>query len=190
MARRKVLFIGNSFTARNDVPGLVAQLAEAAGHHLDSQLISAGGASLRRHWNTGTATRAIELGDFDRVVLQEQSTLPIKNTGRMHENVRLFDAAIKAAGAKTVLYMTWARRHAQQSQQAITDAYTTIAVDLGADVIPAASLGSACWSSPSAPSYTTATAATPRLPAATWPHAAPSPCCLATTRSACPRRHS
>jgi hypothetical protein len=71
------------------------------------------------------------------VVLQEQSTLPIKNAGRMHENVRLFDAAIKAAGAKTVLYMTWARRHAQQSQQAITDGYTTMAAELGADVIPA-----------------------------------------------------
>ena len=55
----------------------------------------------------------------------------------MHENVRLFDVAIKAAGAKTVLFMTWARRHAPESQQAITDAYTTIAAELGADVIPA-----------------------------------------------------
>ncbi len=39
-------------------------------------------------------------------MLQEQSTLPVKNAGRMHENVRLFDEAITAAGAKTVLYMT------------------------------------------------------------------------------------
>jgi hypothetical protein len=133
----KALFIGNSFTARNDVPGLVAQLAKAAGHHLDAQLISAGGASLRRHWNAGTAAREIESGGFNRVVLQEQSTLPIKNAGRMHENVRLFDAAIKAAGAKTVLYMTWARRHAPESQKAITEAYTSIAAELKADVIPA-----------------------------------------------------
>ena len=133
----KVLFIGNSFTARNDLPRLVAQLADAAGQRLDWRLASAGGASLRRHWNAGTAAREIETGRYDRVVLQEQSTLPIKNPRRMHENVRLFDAAIKAAGAKTVLYMTWARRHAPESQQAITDAYTTIGADLGADVIPA-----------------------------------------------------
>lgn len=46
MARRRVLFIGKSFTARNDVPGLVAQFTDAAGHHFDSQLISAGGAAL------------------------------------------------------------------------------------------------------------------------------------------------
>src|SRR5687768_5444831 len=103
-----VLFIGNSFTARNDLLGLIARLAAAAGHRFDSRLISAGGASLRTHWNAGTA-------GYDYVVLQEQSTLPIKNAKRMHENVRLFDAAIKAAGSKTVLYMTWARKNAAES---------------------------------------------------------------------------
>src|SRR4029077_17130091 len=40
------------------------------------------------------------------------------------------------AGAKTVLYMTWARQHAPESQQAITDAYTNIGRDLGATVVP------------------------------------------------------
>src|SRR5688572_27218498 len=132
-----VLFIGNSFTARNDLPGLITRLAAAGGHGFDSRLISAGGASLRTHWNAGTAARAIEEGGYDYVVLQEQSTLPIKNAKRMHENVRLFDTAIKAAGAKTVLYMTWARRDEPESQQAITDAYMTIAAELKADVIPA-----------------------------------------------------
>jgi hypothetical protein len=55
----------------------------------------------------------------------------------MHESIRLFAAAINAAGAKTVLYMTWARAHAPESQQAITDAYSTIASELGAGVVPA-----------------------------------------------------
>jgi hypothetical protein len=135
-ATLNVLFIGNSFTARNDVPGLIAQLAAARGKSLEHRLISAGGAPLRRHWNAGQARAVIEREGFDRVVLQEQSTLPIKNAARMHENVRLFDAAIKSAGAKTVLYMTWARRHAPQSQQAITDAYTDIAHELDAILVP------------------------------------------------------
>ena len=143
MARRvrgsaplKVLFIGNSFTARNDLPGLVARLAAARGKSLRHRLISAGGASLRTHWNAGAAQQAIQDGRYDRVVLQEQSTLPVKNARRMHENVRLFDGAIQAAGAKTTLYMTWARRNAPESQQAITDAYVSIARELGATVVP------------------------------------------------------
>jgi len=52
------------------------------------------------HWNAGEALKAIKGGGYDCVVLQEQSTLPIKNAKRMHENVRLFDEAIKAAGQK------------------------------------------------------------------------------------------
>src|SRR5262245_60320903 len=54
----------------------------------------------------------------------------------MHENVRLFDEAIKAAGARSVLYMTWARQHEPEAQQAITDAYASIGRELGATVVP------------------------------------------------------
>jgi len=137
ITKLKVLFIGNSFTARNDLPGLIAHLAAAKGKTLESDLVSAGGASLRAHWNAGAAAKKIASGDYDGVVLQEQSTFPVKNPKRMHENVRLFDEAIKAAGAKTLLYLTWAREHAPESQQAITDTYLKIGEELGATVVPA-----------------------------------------------------
>ena len=131
-----MLFIGNSFTQRNDLPGLVATLAAARNLSVKHELISVGGASLRTHWNAGQAARAIATSGYDYVVLQEQSTLPVKNASRMAENVRLFDAAIKQAGAKTVLYMTWARQHAPEAQQVIANAYTTIGEELGAIVVP------------------------------------------------------
>ncbi len=133
---QRILFIGNSFTERNDLPGLIARLAAAKGKGLQHRLISSGGASLRTHWNAGVALREIQEGRFDTVVLQEQSTLPVKNAKRMHENVRLFDGAIKAAGARTVLYMTWARQGAPESQKPITEAYTGIGRELGAMVVP------------------------------------------------------
>ncbi|MBV9880292.1 MAG: hypothetical protein JO180_07345 [Gemmatirosa sp.] len=132
-----VLFVGNSFTARNDVPGLLATLAAARGHTLTHRLISAGGASLRMHWNKGIARQAIEDGGWDWVVLQEQSTLPIKNATRFHENVRLFDAAVRAAGARMALYLTWARRHVPETQDVLTRAVTAIGAELGATVVPA-----------------------------------------------------
>lgn len=133
-----VLFIGNSFTARNDVPGLIAGLAAARGRRLEHRLISVGGASLRMHWNKGEAPKAIGKGGYDYVVLQEQSTLPVKNRSRMHENVRLFDEAIRSAGSKTALYLTWARRNAPapQTQEAITEAYTSIGREIGGTVVP------------------------------------------------------
>jgi hypothetical protein len=132
----KILFIGNSFTARNNVPALVAELAEARGRQVQHRLISAGGASLRMHWNKGDAQNAFNETAYDYVVLQEQSTLPIKNPQRMHENIRLFDDAIKASGAKTALYLTWARQNAPETQKAINDAYVTVGDELGALVVP------------------------------------------------------
>src|SRR5690349_4520326 len=110
----RLLFIGNSFTNRNDLPGLLGELLAAGDPPvtLDAEKVPANGASLRQHWNAGTAARLIESNKWDAVVLQEQSTLPIKNRGRYHENVRLFHPAIRQAGARMLLYLTWSRRHA------------------------------------------------------------------------------
>jgi hypothetical protein len=41
-ARLKILFIGNSFTARNNLPGLIEQLAATRGKSFQHRLISAG----------------------------------------------------------------------------------------------------------------------------------------------------
>jgi hypothetical protein len=167
----KILFIGNSFTARNDVPGLIARLAQARGRAQEHRLISMGGASLRMHWNKGEAPREIERGRYDYVVLQEQSTLPVKNAERMKENVRLFDEAIRGAGAKRPSRSarsptptppsarSWARRSCPWvSRGRISAANTT-------------SLTS-----------TTKTEATPAWPARTWPHVYSSPCSTRRTR--------
>jgi hypothetical protein len=135
----RILFIGNSFTNRNDLPALLAGLAAAAEPPgaVEAERVLAIGASLRQHWNAGTAARLIEERRWDWVVLQEQSTLPIKNPVRYHENVRLFIELIRESGARAALYLTWARRHAPETQAQLTDAALRIARETGAAVIPA-----------------------------------------------------
>ena len=127
-----ILFIGNSFTARNNMPQLLADLAAARGCDVRYSMIQAGGASLRMHWNKGEAAKAIAQGRYDWVVLQEQSTLPIKNAQRMRENIELFVEPVAASGARTALYLTWARRNAPDSQNAITTAYKSASKEFGA----------------------------------------------------------
>ncbi|MDQ6621114.1 MAG: SGNH/GDSL hydrolase family protein [Pseudomonadota bacterium] len=128
----RVLFIGNSYTARHDLPALIAHQIG----NMRAQMVVAGGASLRRHWNSGRASSAIESDAWTHVVLQEQSTLPIKNRARFHENVRLFDRAIRDVGAKPVLYLTWARASAPESQSVLNAAVREIAAELGATIAP------------------------------------------------------
>ncbi|MEV6269286.1 hypothetical protein AB0L64_19090 [Kribbella sp. NPDC051936] len=132
----RILFVGNSFTSRNNLPGLIKGLAAARGIEVGHKLISAGGASLRQHLNAGKALDEIANGGYGTVVLQEQSTLPIKSPDRFRESARDFGAAITAAGARTALYLTWARRNAPETQRALTDAYGAAAVELGATLVP------------------------------------------------------
>jgi hypothetical protein len=134
----RILFIGNSFTNRNDLPGMLARLAAAGSpaRHVETDRVIANGRALKTHWERGEALKAIRSSKWNYVVLQEQSTLPLKNPARMHEYIRLFDQEIKASGAKTVLYMTWARRHEWHRQEDLSNAYLSIGESIGAIVVP------------------------------------------------------
>jgi len=132
-----LLFIGNSFTQRNNLPKLIADMAAERALIVKQQLVSVGGASLRTHWNAGRAAALIKSGKFDYVVLQEQSTLPVKNATRMAENVELFHEVIAKAGSKLVLYMTWPREHSPDHHKLIERAYKSIGNKLGAMMVPA-----------------------------------------------------
>lgn len=134
----RILFVGNSYTGRNQLPRLIADIAAASDppRKVEVAAILAGGASLKRHWNSGKVQQALQARRWDDVVLQEQSTLPMKNAQRYHENVRLFVPPIRGHGARLVLYLTWARREAPERQRDITAAVQTIADATGALVVP------------------------------------------------------
>ena len=90
---------------------------------------------MRRHWNAGAAS-PITGEEWDYVVFQEQSTLPIKNSNRFHENVREFVPAMKQRGAEMVLFLTWARKMEPENQRLLTDSYNKIGTELGATIVP------------------------------------------------------
>lgn len=134
----RILFVGNSFTGRNDLPGLIRELAAALPQPVtvETSQILVNGASLRQHWNKGEAKAQIEAGGWDYVVLQEQSTLPIKNAVRYHENVRLFAELLKEREIPGLLYLTWARTSAPESQALLNDATEAIGQETGLAVVP------------------------------------------------------
>ena len=111
--KTRILFVGNSFTARNNLPGLLSQLVESGGKGaMEWKLASAGGASLRQHFNKGDAAR-------------------------MADNVRDLNALVGQASARTILYMTWARADAPETQTAISAAYANSGQQVDATVVPA-----------------------------------------------------
>jgi hypothetical protein len=103
---------------------------------ITSERVIVNGASLRLHWNAGKAAELIRAQPWDVVVLQEQSTLPVKNAKRYHENVRLFAEVIREQGARIVLYVAWARRNAPEAQEVLNEAAKSIAREIDAEMAP------------------------------------------------------
>ena len=132
----RVLLVGNSYTFFNDMPDMLAQLAQSSGKPLTTEMVVAGGYTLERHWRETRALEAVDAGAWDCVALQEQSLRPIQAPDRMREYVLRFATRIEAVGARAALYLTWARRSRPETQSGITKAYLNAAREAGAIVVP------------------------------------------------------
>jgi len=110
------LFLGNSYTAYNNLPQLVSDLAIGNGDTLSYEMNVPGGFTLQGHSTNATTLDLISAGSWDYVVLQEQSQRPSFPIEQVEVEVFPFaeflDSIISEANlcAETVFYMTWGRK--------------------------------------------------------------------------------
>ena len=141
----RVLFIGNSLTEVNDVPGQVRALATAEGLGWDIQAELLGGASLEDHWQHGSAQARIRSGHWDAVVLQQgPSSLPESRTN-LREWAAQFDGLVRAAGGRSALYMVWPERGRLSVFDRVRDSYALAARDVSGWFLPAGETWRAAW---------------------------------------------
>lgn len=134
-----VLFVGNSYTYNNNLPHIVAILSEGTSTKLNTRRSVIGGAFLSEHWNgkRGLETRKIiEEGDFDLVVLQDNSMAALNASDSLSKYVKKFTEFNRGHGAKTLLFNTWAREKVPQWQVTIDLKYQEAADISGATRIP------------------------------------------------------
>lgn len=113
---KRVLFLGNSYTAVNNLPLIAQKLAESAGDTLVVDSNTPGGYTFQGHSTNATSVQKIQQGNWDFVVLQEQSQLPSFPISQVQSDVfpyaKTLDGMIKAANpcTQTMFYMTWGRK--------------------------------------------------------------------------------
>ena len=120
-----VLFLGNSYTASNGLPTVLAELAADLGTVVAWQSNAPGGATLQGHVSNPTSNALIEAGGWDWVILQEQSQIPSFPDNQVQAD--FFPAAtslveaIRAADpcAIPLFYMTWGRENGDASNCAV-----------------------------------------------------------------------
>ena len=104
----RILMLGNSLTAANDLPQMVSRMAaaEVVAH-------TRGGARLSEHLNPATrmgamTLTALEQDRFDVVVCQEASTNPLRFRESYLRSIRALDELARSHGAVCVIFATWA----------------------------------------------------------------------------------
>jgi hypothetical protein len=144
--RQRILFIGNSLTAANDVPGLVEKLAERQeSPRFECHAVVFPGYSLEDHWNKGDAARAIAGGSWSVVVLQQGPSALPESRVLLRDYVRRFDGLARRAGAKTATYMVWPSSERLSDFDDVRKSYEIAANDVSGIFLPAGEAWRAAW---------------------------------------------
>lgn len=142
----RVLFIGNSLTYENELPALVAALADSAGvGPLATEAVVAGGYSLEDHWGQGDARRAIARGGWTVVVLQQGPSSLVSSRVNLIEYARRFATEIRAVGARPALYMVWPESVRLDAFDGVSQSYSAAATAVDGLLFPAGEAWRAAW---------------------------------------------
>ncbi len=144
----RVLFIGNSFTFVNDLPGEFAQLARSGGNRTKVDMVAEGGWTLAQHAASVGSLDKIKSAQWDFVVVQEQSQIPAVEQSRvtmMFPAARSLAFIIGQAGATPLFFLTWGHRDGYPEngmgnyasmQAQLNNGYLRIANELAAPIAP------------------------------------------------------
>ena len=141
-----VLFIGNSYLYVGEIPNMVRALADSAGgEKLAVAMVAGPDFALIDHWIEGTAPRAVDLGGWSWVVLQQGPSSTDLNRDTLRLGTKLFADRIAFVNARTVLFSAWPAENRQEDFPRAIDSYHLAADDVGGIFLPVANAWLAAW---------------------------------------------
>ncbi|NQX85226.1 MAG: T9SS type A sorting domain-containing protein [Flavobacteriaceae bacterium] len=114
---KRVLFLGNSYTAYNNLPNLVSQMATNTGDTLIYDSNTPGGFRLMNHASNTTTLNKINADNWDFVTLQAQSQETSWSEAQMQIEVYPFATELvnvirqNNTCSQPLFYMTWGREN-------------------------------------------------------------------------------
>ena len=116
-AIKKVYFIGNSYTAFNDLAGITQYIGASHGDTFEVNTRAPGGTSFSQHSSSPDLFTELRNGQYDAVILQEQSQIPSFPLSQVQSlcfpYAKLLVDSIRAINptCKIVFYTTWGREN-------------------------------------------------------------------------------
>jgi PKD repeat protein len=118
---KRILFIGNSYTYVNDLPNTLVNIALSMGDTIVVDNSTPGGYTFNSHSTDVNTQNKIKLGNWDYIVLQEQSQIPSFDPSQVATDCypyakKLCDTIKKYNPCGEILfYMTWGRKNGDAS---------------------------------------------------------------------------
>ena len=140
-----ILFIGNSLTYYNDLPGMLdAMLTAADIGDVQVEHVSYPNWGLQDHWASGEARSVIASGGWDLIILQQG---PSATEGRpsLLEYSAYFKAAAADIGADIALFMVWPSVTRSFDFDGVSNSYRTAAEDNDSLLFPAGEAWRDAW---------------------------------------------
>ena len=145
-AQLRVLFIGNSLTMDNDLPGMTAALAASTdAPPLVVGRMLRGGFSLGDHWAEGAAADMIRSGHWNVVVLQQGPSALPESQADLLLNTRKFADLAGQYGARVALLMVWPELGRPAARDSVRTSYSNAAAAVGGILVPAGEAWRAAW---------------------------------------------
>jgi hypothetical protein len=144
--RLHVLFLGNSLTAANDLPQLVAAIGARSGRvDIDYESVTPGGVNLEDHWNFTSGREALERGGWDVVVMQQgPSALPESQVDLKTWASRFADE-IRRRGGRPALFAVWPETERSYAFTTVAASYRNAARASNCELYPAGTAWKAAW---------------------------------------------
>ncbi len=127
----KVLFIGNSLTSANNLPGMVTDIAGSHGYRVICDSHSPGGVGFVHHASNPKVLQKIKEKSWDFIVFQEQSQYTGFSREQLSKDVfpyaRILDKKVENTHVRSnvVFYMTMARRNGDPDNKNISSELLT-----------------------------------------------------------------
>ena len=144
--RLRVLFIGNSLTYVNDLPGIVQGLADAAGAEPPVvAMVARPNFNLDDHADDGRASQTLAEGGWDVVALQQGPSSQPDSREQLRRSTAAWAAEIRKVGARPALYQVWPSADRAQDFDGVIESYALAAADVNGLLFPAGEAWRAAW---------------------------------------------
>ncbi|MDH3269995.1 MAG: hypothetical protein OEN56_01605 [Gemmatimonadota bacterium] len=139
-----VLFVGNSLTAWNDLPGMVGSIADAAGRSYEYRSVLRPNYGLQDHWASGIEGVIRSLAP-DVVVLQQGPSSVGDNPLNLRTWSERIGAVVLETGGTPALLMVWPEATRLGAFDAVRDSYAAAAAATNGLFIPAGDAWRQVW---------------------------------------------